>query len=113
MDNLTKEQRRKNMQNIRSKNTSIEVILRKALWEKGYRYRKNYEKLPGNPAVGVKLVRRDDVLVGGDLENGICRCVNDQISGFHVVVAVLFNNGGSGPWGVGQHASAGCLPEGS
>ena len=51
MDNLTKEQRRKNMQNIRSKNTSIEVILRKALWEKGYRYRKNYEKLPGNPDI--------------------------------------------------------------
>lgn len=40
MDNLTKEQRRKNMQNIKSKNTKIEVILRKALWKKGYRYRK-------------------------------------------------------------------------
>lgn len=51
MDNLTKEQRRKNMQNIRSKNTSIEVILRKALWNKGYRYRKNYKGLPGNPDI--------------------------------------------------------------
>lgn len=51
MDNLTKEQRRKNMQNIRSKNTSIEVILRKALWQKGYRYRKNYKGLPGNPDI--------------------------------------------------------------
>ena len=51
MDNLTKEQRRKNMQNIRSKNTSIEVILRKALWKKGYRYRKNYKGLPGNPDI--------------------------------------------------------------
>ena len=45
-DVLTKEQRHKNMKNIRSKDTKIEVILRKALWKKGYRYRKNYKKLP-------------------------------------------------------------------
>lgn len=50
-DNLSKEQRRKNMQHIKSKNTGIEVALRKALWEKGYRYRKNYKKLPGKPDV--------------------------------------------------------------
>ena len=41
MDNLTKDQRRKNMKHIKSKDTKIEVILRKALWKKGYRYRKN------------------------------------------------------------------------
>lgn len=51
MDVLTKEQRRKNMQHIRSKNTKIEIILRKALWAKGYRYRKNYDKLPGKPDI--------------------------------------------------------------
>lgn len=51
MDNLTPEQRRKNMQAIRSTETSIEVKLRKALWNKGYRYRKNYKKLPGKPDV--------------------------------------------------------------
>ena len=49
MDVLTPEQRRKNMQNIRSSNTKIEVLLRNALWHKGYRYRKNYKKLPGKP----------------------------------------------------------------
>lgn len=38
-DVLTKEQRRKNMQHIKSKDTKIEVILRKALWKKGYCYR--------------------------------------------------------------------------
>lgn len=53
MDNLTKEQRHKNMANIRSQNTSIEVCLRKALWEKGYRYRKNYKKLPGKPDIAL------------------------------------------------------------
>lgn len=41
MDCLTPEQRHKNMVNIKSKNTSIEVILRKALWKRGIRYRKN------------------------------------------------------------------------
>lgn len=51
MDNLTKEQRHKNMKNIKSKNTSIENKLRKALWEKGYRYRKNYKELPGKPDI--------------------------------------------------------------
>lgn len=50
-DNLSKEQRRKNMQHIKSKNTGIEVALRKALWAKGYRYRKNYKRLPGKPDV--------------------------------------------------------------
>lgn len=39
-DDLTKEQRRKNMQHIKSNNTKIEVLLRKALWKKGYRYKK-------------------------------------------------------------------------
>ena len=42
-DDLTPEQRRKNMQAIRSKDTSIELRLRKALWERGIRYRKNYK----------------------------------------------------------------------
>ena len=51
MDILTPEQRRKSMQRIRSKDTSIEVALRKALWHKGYRYRKNYKKLPGTPDI--------------------------------------------------------------
>lgn len=53
MDNLTKEQRRKNMQHIKSKDTSIEIKLRKSLWSKGYRYRKNYEKLPGKPDIAL------------------------------------------------------------
>ena len=51
MDVLTPEQRRKNMQHIKSKDTAIEITLRKALWKKGYRYRKNYKKLPGKPDI--------------------------------------------------------------
>lgn len=41
----------KNMSRIRSKDTSIEVKLRKELWHKGYRYRKNYKELPGSPDI--------------------------------------------------------------
>ena len=50
-DKLTPEQRRKTMQNIRSKDTTIEIRLRRALWAKGYRYRKNYKLLPGKPDI--------------------------------------------------------------
>ena len=52
-DVLTAEQRRKNMQHIRSKDTKTEVLLRKALWKKGYRYRKNYNALPGTPDIAL------------------------------------------------------------
>lgn len=51
MDRLTKEQRHRNMSTIKSKDTGIELKLRKALWKKGYRYRKNYNKLPGKPDI--------------------------------------------------------------
>lgn len=51
MDNHTPEQRKKNMQAIKSKDTEIEIILRKALWSRGYRYRKNYKKLIGKPDI--------------------------------------------------------------
>ena len=51
MDRLTPEQRHKNMQNIRSKNTSIELVLRRALREKHIGYRINYKQLPGKPDI--------------------------------------------------------------
>lgn len=51
MDNLTKEQRHKNMQHIKSKDSVIEKKLRKALWDRGYRYRKNCKDLPGKPDI--------------------------------------------------------------
>lgn len=39
------------MQAIRSKDTTIELRLRKALWERGIRYRKNYKELVGKPDI--------------------------------------------------------------
>jgi len=49
MDKLTKEQRRKNMQAIKSKGSKIEIMLAKAMWEKGLRYRKNDKTVIGKP----------------------------------------------------------------
>jgi len=37
------------MKRIKCKDTSIEIILRKALWNKGYRYRKNCKDVIGKP----------------------------------------------------------------
>ena len=51
MDKLTKEQRHKNMKAVKNKDSKIEIQLRKALWRKGYRYRKNYTKLEGKPDI--------------------------------------------------------------
>ncbi len=49
-ENVT-EQRSKNMGKIKRKDTSIEITLRRALWDKGIRYRKNYKILPGSPDI--------------------------------------------------------------
>lgn len=51
MDRITKEQRSKNMRAIKSKDTKIEVILRKALWHKGIRYRKNFKVCSCHPDI--------------------------------------------------------------
>ena len=53
MDRHTPEQRRKNMQHVRSKDTTIELKLRKALWHAGIRYRKNWKELPGKPDIAI------------------------------------------------------------
>ena len=48
-DVLDVEQRKKNMRAIGSKDTAIEIALAKALWSRGYRYRKNDKRLIGKP----------------------------------------------------------------
>lgn len=49
MDILTEAQRRKNMQAVKSKGSKIETLLAKALWAKGYRYRRNNKSVFGIP----------------------------------------------------------------
>ncbi len=69
MDVLNKEQRHKAMSRIKSKDTSIEIALRKALWQKGYRYRKNYKALPGKPDI-VLTKYKIAVFCDGELFHG-------------------------------------------
>ena len=47
----TTKERSKLMGKIKSKDTKPEIMFRKALWAKGYHYRKNAKKLPGKPDV--------------------------------------------------------------
>ena len=54
VDNLTKDQRSKNMSRIRSKNTKPEMIVRKKLHSLGYRYRLHKKELPGKPDIFLK-----------------------------------------------------------
>jgi len=49
MAKLSTEQVHKNMVAIRSKNTKPEMIVRKGLWKRGFRYRLNHRGLPGHP----------------------------------------------------------------
>lgn len=51
MDNHTPEQRRKNMKAVKNKNTKIEILLRKELWQRGLRYQKNSPKVFGKPDI--------------------------------------------------------------
>ena len=51
MDKHTPEQRRKNMQAVKNKDSKIELLLRKELWNRGIRYRKNSTKIFGKPDI--------------------------------------------------------------
>ncbi len=50
-DNLPPEKRSWNMSRVHSKDTSVEVKVRKYLFSKGFRYRKNVSALPGKPDI--------------------------------------------------------------
>lgn len=49
MDRHTPEQRRKNMQAVKNKDSEIELMLRRELWRRGVRYRKNVKTVFGHP----------------------------------------------------------------
>lgn len=57
MDKLTKEQRRRNMQAVKSKGSKIETALAKALWAEGFRYRKNDKSVFGKPDFTFKKLK--------------------------------------------------------
>ncbi|MFC2001236.1 very short patch repair endonuclease [Chloroflexota bacterium] len=50
-DNVTPERRSWIMSRIRNKDTAPEIKLRRELWQRGLRYRKEYKRLPGKPDI--------------------------------------------------------------
>lgn len=57
VDNLTKEQRRRNMQAIKAKDTSIELTLRRRLFSRGVRYRVHRNVLGTHPDISINKYR--------------------------------------------------------
>ena len=57
MDRLSTEQRHANMAAIRGKDTKPEMIVRKGLWSRGFRYRLNHKRLPGHPDLVLRKYR--------------------------------------------------------
>lgn len=54
VDNLSKDDRRKAMSAVKSKETSLEIRVAKHLWRCGVRYRKNVKDLYGKPDIAIK-----------------------------------------------------------
>ncbi len=57
MDGLSSQQRHRNMAAIRSKDTKPEMIVRRGLWKRGFRYRLNDKRLPGHPDLVLRKYR--------------------------------------------------------
>ena len=60
---------RKRMSKVRLKNGKAETVLAKRLWHEGYRYRRNYKKLPGSPDIALTTYRVA-VFVDGEFWHG-------------------------------------------
>lgn len=60
---------RKRMSKVRLKNGKAETVLAKKIWHKGYRYRRNYKKLPGSPDIAI-LRHHVAVFVDGEFWHG-------------------------------------------
>ena len=56
-DRLTIEQRHNNMAAIRGRDTKPEILVRKFLWSRGFRYRLNHPRLPGKPDIVLRKYR--------------------------------------------------------
>lgn len=61
------------MSHIRSKDTSIEVRVRKSLFNDGFRYRKNVSKLPGKPDIVLEKYKTV-IFVNGCFFHHHCGC---------------------------------------
>lgn len=66
---MIKEQRRRNMQAVKSTGSQIEVALAKALFRRGYRYRKNDKTVYGKPDLTFKKIKLA-IFIDGEFWHG-------------------------------------------
>lgn len=69
MDKFSKEKRSEIMSKIKGKNTKDEVLLAKALWNRGHRYRKDNRSVFGRPDLTFKKYRIA-IFVDGEFFHG-------------------------------------------
>ncbi len=72
---MTKEQRHKCMAAIKGKNTRPEIVVRKYLFSRGFRYRLNHPRLPGHPDIVLRKYRTV-IFVNGCFWHGHENCGN-------------------------------------
>ena len=77
-DKLTPERRSENMRRIRSKNTSPEMIVRRLVHQKGFRYRLHVARLPGKPDLVFSRLKRI-IEVRGCFWHQHRKCVDSHI----------------------------------
>ena len=56
-DSLSPQQRHNNMAAIHGKDTKPEMVVRRYLWSRGFRYRLNHPRLPGKPDIVLRKYR--------------------------------------------------------
>jgi DNA mismatch endonuclease (patch repair protein) len=69
MDVFTKRKRSEIMSNIRSKNTTAEKVVFKALRKDGIYFQKHYKKAPGNPDIALPK-KKIAIFIDGDFWHG-------------------------------------------
>ena len=79
----TPQQRSKNMAAIRSKDTKPEMIVRRGLWKRGFRYRLNHKRLPGHPDLVLRKYRTC-IFVNGCFWHG--HHINLQFDDLHFTI---------------------------
>ena len=77
MDRLNAQQRHSNMAAIRSKDTKPEMIVRRGLWKRGFRYRLNHKRLPGHPDLVLRKYRTC-IFVNGCFWHGHGATLNEK-----------------------------------
>ncbi len=65
----TTKKRSKMMSKIRGKSTKPEILFRKALWNKGVRYRVNSKKIPGRPDISIQKYKLA-IFIDGEFWHG-------------------------------------------